>query len=29
MFCKKEFEKWRAYRPSMSDVGGVLAWVAC
>ena len=24
-----EFEKWRAIRASMGDVGGVLAWVAC
>ena len=24
---KAEFEKWRAIRASVSDVGGVLAWV--
>ena len=24
-----EFEKWCAIRPSVGDVGGVLAWVAC
>ena len=30
---KKEFEKWRAiragWRAGVSDVGDVLAWVAC
>ena len=24
-----EFEKWRAIRPSLGGVGGVLVWVAC
>ena len=25
----KEFEKWRAIRTSVGDVGGVIAWVGC
>ena len=28
-FLKIEFEKWRAIRTSVGDVGGVLAWLAC
>ena len=27
--CKVEFEKLRAIRASVGDVGGVLTWVAC